>query len=291
MARNQKKQRKNKLPGSLYQRNGRWWWKVQLPGDEKVKARPLKLVGAQFTTTDYCVACEIAENLWQQAVYQSEFNGRDIEVTHSRRRPTLRTQRRLLHPHRHRRHARRHRGRNRLLNHTGTGGIARRCLFPVYRPDPPTATLGKNKSEATKRRSRFCRDCPTVPLIVVGQLGRSCFNICSPVPKFGTLISKKHRFQPSIAGCSIVPKVSYCFLYMCLYTPLPSPFYFLFFYKIFFCLNSGTLEQSQFLISPVLFSVPKAGHFFGTFPEQLLEQRSKAAGEFGSYKVRPKPVY
>ena len=82
MARNQKKQRKNNVPGSLYQRNGRWWWKVQLPGEKKCKNRPLKPVGARLTTTDYSVACEVAENLWQQAVYQTEFDGRDIEVTH-----------------------------------------------------------------------------------------------------------------------------------------------------------------------------------------------------------------
>jgi integrase len=81
MVRNQK-QRKNNFPGSLYQRNSRWWWKVQLPGEKKCKNRPLKPVGARFATTDYSVACEIAENLWQQAVYQTEFAGRDIDVTH-----------------------------------------------------------------------------------------------------------------------------------------------------------------------------------------------------------------
>jgi integrase len=81
MVRNQK-QRKTNFPGSLYQRNSRWWWKVQLPGEKKCKNRPLKPVGARFATTDYSVACEVAENLWQQAVYQTEFDGRDISVTH-----------------------------------------------------------------------------------------------------------------------------------------------------------------------------------------------------------------
>jgi integrase len=82
MARKQKKQRKNNVPGSLYQRNSRWWWKVQLPGEKKCKNRPLKPVGARFATSDFSVACEVAENLWQQAVYQTEFDGRDIDVTH-----------------------------------------------------------------------------------------------------------------------------------------------------------------------------------------------------------------
>jgi integrase len=73
---------KNSVPGAIYLNKNRYWWKVQLPGEPAAKARPLKPVGAKFATADYSVACEVARNLWQQAVYQTEFDGRDIDVTH-----------------------------------------------------------------------------------------------------------------------------------------------------------------------------------------------------------------
>jgi len=41
------------LPGSLYQKNGRWWWKANLPGEDKPKARALKPAGSRCATTDY----------------------------------------------------------------------------------------------------------------------------------------------------------------------------------------------------------------------------------------------
>jgi len=44
MAKNRHKQSPSNLPGSLYQRNNRWWWKVQLPGETKPAARPLNRV-------------------------------------------------------------------------------------------------------------------------------------------------------------------------------------------------------------------------------------------------------
>ncbi|MCD6175797.1 MAG: hypothetical protein J7K65_08560, partial [Planctomycetes bacterium] len=78
MARNKKKQQNTDLPGSFYQRNSRWWWKVQLPGEEKAKNRPLKPIGAKYAATDHSVACEVARNLWQQAVYRQ--NPKDTEI-------------------------------------------------------------------------------------------------------------------------------------------------------------------------------------------------------------------
>ena len=36
MAKKRRKQTPKDLPGALYQRNGRWWWRAQLSGDEKV---------------------------------------------------------------------------------------------------------------------------------------------------------------------------------------------------------------------------------------------------------------
>lgn len=51
-----KKNQKFDLPGTQYQRNKRWWWKAQLPGDEAPRARAMKPLGAKFATTDYSVA-------------------------------------------------------------------------------------------------------------------------------------------------------------------------------------------------------------------------------------------
>jgi integrase len=70
MAKKQRKQKIKDLPGSLYQRNGRWWWKAQLAGDEKVKARPLKPIGSRYATTDYAVAVECAKQLLQEQLFQ-----------------------------------------------------------------------------------------------------------------------------------------------------------------------------------------------------------------------------
>ena len=69
MAKKRCKQIPKDLPGSLYQRNGRYWWKVQLPGDEKQKARPLKPIGSRYATSNYDVACEVARNLWEAKRY------------------------------------------------------------------------------------------------------------------------------------------------------------------------------------------------------------------------------
>ena len=69
MVRKQNNHFKTDLPGSLYQRNGRWWWRVQLPGEKKSKNRSLKPIGAKFATTNFVVACEVARNLWEAAVH------------------------------------------------------------------------------------------------------------------------------------------------------------------------------------------------------------------------------
>jgi integrase len=67
------------LPGTLYARNGRYWYKVQLPGETKPVARPLVPAGSKFATTDYTVAVEIAGNLFQQAIYHGQ-TGNSIMV-------------------------------------------------------------------------------------------------------------------------------------------------------------------------------------------------------------------
>ena len=72
MAKKRPKHSSANLPGSLYQRNGRWWWKVRLPGEEKTKAQPLKPVGSRYATTDYAVAVECARQLLQEQLFQKD---------------------------------------------------------------------------------------------------------------------------------------------------------------------------------------------------------------------------
>ena len=56
------------LPGSLYQKNGRWWWKVRLPGETKTRARALKPEGSRYATTDRQEAEEVAREMWRLAI-------------------------------------------------------------------------------------------------------------------------------------------------------------------------------------------------------------------------------
>ena len=51
-------QNKTTVPGAIYQRNKRYWWKIQLPGEEQTKALPLKPAGSGFATTDRAIALE-----------------------------------------------------------------------------------------------------------------------------------------------------------------------------------------------------------------------------------------
>ena len=67
-----KHKRTTGLPGTIYLNKNRYWWKVQLPGDEKPKARPLKPAGCRYATTDWLVAVEVARNLYQDHIYAGE---------------------------------------------------------------------------------------------------------------------------------------------------------------------------------------------------------------------------
>ena len=58
------------LPGTIYRNKKRYWWKVQLPGEDKPKARPLKPVGSRYATTDYAVVVECARQLLQQHLFK-----------------------------------------------------------------------------------------------------------------------------------------------------------------------------------------------------------------------------
>jgi integrase len=58
------------LPGAIYLNKNRYWWKVQLPGEDTPKARPLRPIGARYATTDYAVAVECAMQLLQQHLFE-----------------------------------------------------------------------------------------------------------------------------------------------------------------------------------------------------------------------------
>lgn len=59
------------LPGEMYQRTGRWWWRVKLPGENKAKARPLKAPGTAEAACDPDTAEKLALEMWEQAVRQT----------------------------------------------------------------------------------------------------------------------------------------------------------------------------------------------------------------------------
>ena len=59
------------LPGEMYERAGRWWWRVQLPGEDKPKARPLRSPGTSMAAGDRATAERIAVEMWEQAVRQT----------------------------------------------------------------------------------------------------------------------------------------------------------------------------------------------------------------------------
>ena len=56
------------LPGTAYQRRERWWWRVRLPGEDRVRARALKPPGQRAATRDRGTAAKVAFELWEQAV-------------------------------------------------------------------------------------------------------------------------------------------------------------------------------------------------------------------------------
>jgi hypothetical protein len=71
----------NILPGSIYSRNGRFWYKVQLPGEAKISARPLVPLGSEFATTDYSAAIELARNIYHQAIFNNQNAGATADVS------------------------------------------------------------------------------------------------------------------------------------------------------------------------------------------------------------------
>ncbi|MHC5061239.1 MAG: hypothetical protein ACYTFK_09170 [Planctomycetota bacterium] len=60
------------ITDTIYINKNRYWWKVKLPGEAKIKARPLRPVGAKYATKDIGVARELATNLLHQALFYSQ---------------------------------------------------------------------------------------------------------------------------------------------------------------------------------------------------------------------------
>ncbi|MBN2211621.1 MAG: hypothetical protein JW709_09530, partial [Sedimentisphaerales bacterium] len=73
--------RKTAVPGCIYLNNGRYWWKVKLPGENGPKPRPLKPTGARYATKDPGVAETIAQEIWQRAAFKAKLPINDGSIT------------------------------------------------------------------------------------------------------------------------------------------------------------------------------------------------------------------
>ncbi|NLX60448.1 MAG: site-specific integrase [Phycisphaerae bacterium] len=74
--------RLSKTPGCIYKNRDRWWWKVRLPGESAITARPLKPEGARYATTDRRLAEQVAREMYRRAIHQAEakHEGRPVTV-------------------------------------------------------------------------------------------------------------------------------------------------------------------------------------------------------------------
>jgi hypothetical protein len=72
MASSTVRKKQDHIPGTIYLNKNRYWWKVQLPGEDTPKARPLKPVGSQYATTDRLAAIECAKTILQNHLFQKE---------------------------------------------------------------------------------------------------------------------------------------------------------------------------------------------------------------------------
>ena len=77
-----------RLPGRIFRRRGRWWWKVQLPGEKGPRDRALKPEGSRRATADRRLAEEIAFAMWQEAL-RAETEAK-VQVEHAARTQRLR---------------------------------------------------------------------------------------------------------------------------------------------------------------------------------------------------------
>jgi len=59
---------KAQLPGTFFRRKQRWWWRVRLPGEDRMKSRSLRPDGEQCGTKSRETAVAVAFDRWQQAL-------------------------------------------------------------------------------------------------------------------------------------------------------------------------------------------------------------------------------
>lgn len=60
--------------GTIYLNNGRYWWKVRLPGQKKQSYFALKPAGAKFATKDFKVAQAVATEIWRDHLGNAPVN-------------------------------------------------------------------------------------------------------------------------------------------------------------------------------------------------------------------------
>jgi hypothetical protein len=56
------------LPGTIYKKNGRWWWRVRLPGQSRIRCRSLRPEGSRVGTRSRRQAGQITLRLWEEAL-------------------------------------------------------------------------------------------------------------------------------------------------------------------------------------------------------------------------------
>lgn len=69
------------LPGELYRRQDQWWWRVQLPGEDKLAARPLKTNGEETPADGQEAAAKIALAMWEHAIEEDTTRRIRLEST------------------------------------------------------------------------------------------------------------------------------------------------------------------------------------------------------------------
>ncbi len=69
------------LPGELYRRQDQWWWRVQLPGEDKATARTLKTNGEETPADGQEAAQKIALALWEHAIEEDATRRLRLEST------------------------------------------------------------------------------------------------------------------------------------------------------------------------------------------------------------------
>jgi hypothetical protein len=68
------------FPGRIHRRGSRWWWQVQLPGEDKPRTRPLKPRKAKTATDDRVMAEKIAFEMWEQALQETTERRASVEA-------------------------------------------------------------------------------------------------------------------------------------------------------------------------------------------------------------------